>query len=563
MWVPPIIERELRVATHKSGALKSRFLVATVGTAIVFLSLLLFRSGFAGQPLRKIFLYGGLYLAVMPAAQASVGLFCEERRNQTLELLYLTGMGAGELFIGKLLGGFLIASSELLALAPFMAVPFMSGGLSRDLFFATVACFPILLFATLAIGTLASVCCKDDGAAWGGAVGLIALVCLAVPLPYFLGYASTGAVPFSAKWLCFSPAFGPYLVATNFFRYSPKYFWANAAITLAMGMCALALAALILNRNWRQQIVMLKGSSGWRGKWQNFVHGSSAWRQTLRKKLLPMHAYQWLVEQNRRPLLTAWAFVATIVFIWLMGWLAWPRAWPTPMNFYITAFILIIGVQWIKVYAAARQMGFDRRDGGLELLLTTPLDPAEIVDGQLAALRSQFRPVKWALVGLFALMMFGGYWTRSWTPGSRFSFFAIWFFLILYAVYERNGMAGNSMWVALNTGRPSFAMFRTSRSRFGMLQHWYWFYWMWSSPGMFRGLLHAGKFPSGSPGEIGLISFVGLFLLSITIVMWNEPPAMRINLVREMRSIAREPVPDADDPRLKKWDPSKRLPAAT
>jgi ABC-type Na+ efflux pump permease subunit len=49
-----------------------------------------------------------------------------------------------------------------------------------------------------------------------------------------------------------------------------------------------------------------------------------------------------------------------------------------------------------------------RREGSLELLLTTPLRPDEIVEGQAAALRAQFRPVRLALLGLFALMMLGG-----------------------------------------------------------------------------------------------------------------------------------------------------------
>jgi hypothetical protein len=41
------------------------------------------------------------------------------------------------------------------------------------------------------------------------------------------------------------------------------------------------------------------------------------------------------------------------------------------------------------------------------------------------------------------------------------------------------------------------------------------------------------------------------------------PPIIERELrVKEMRSIAREPVPDPHDPRFKKWDTRQRLPTA-
>jgi hypothetical protein len=61
-----------------------------------------------------------------------------------------------ELFVGKLLGGVRISSSELMALAPLLAVPFLSGGVSFELFLETVACLPTLFVLVLALGSLAS-----------------------------------------------------------------------------------------------------------------------------------------------------------------------------------------------------------------------------------------------------------------------------------------------------------------------------------------------------------------------------------------------------------------------
>src|ERR1700757_3683769 len=105
MLFPPVIERELRAALHRRGALQSRFRMARLGVFIVSVFLLL--SWLSGQrslggTLHFILFIWGLALAIGPAVNISVGLFSEERRNQTLELLYLTGMSSGELFGGKL-----------------------------------------------------------------------------------------------------------------------------------------------------------------------------------------------------------------------------------------------------------------------------------------------------------------------------------------------------------------------------------------------------------------------------------------------------------------------------
>ena len=122
----PVVERELRVALHRRDARKARSRVARLGVLGVSLFLLfgaLTGTNSWGGTLHFFLFLGGLGLAVGPAVQISVGLFAEEREQQTLELLYLTGMGSAELFIGKVVGGALVSSCELMALAPVVAVP--------------------------------------------------------------------------------------------------------------------------------------------------------------------------------------------------------------------------------------------------------------------------------------------------------------------------------------------------------------------------------------------------------------------------------------------------------
>jgi hypothetical protein len=49
-------------------------------------------------------------------------------------------------------------------------------------------------------------------------------------------------------------------------------------------------------------------------------------------------------------------------------------------------------------------------------------------------------------------------------------------------------------------------------------------------------------------------------ILCVTVVTQMSPNKMRDRLIAEMRSIAREPVPDPHDPRFKKWNFNDRLP---
>ena len=127
--LPPLIERELRAALHQHDARKSRFNVARIGVLGVSLFLLfgaLTGTRSWGMTLHFYLFLAGLTLTVWPAITNSVGLFAEERRQQTLELLYLTGIGSGDLFVGKLLGGALVSSCEVLALAPCFAPALIS-----------------------------------------------------------------------------------------------------------------------------------------------------------------------------------------------------------------------------------------------------------------------------------------------------------------------------------------------------------------------------------------------------------------------------------------------------
>ena len=94
MFLPPIIEREMRTALRSHGAWKARWWIALAAAAATAFCLLI-SLGFGAPVFRAFHKYlfaAGIYLAVVRPCQHAAGLFAEERRNQTLGLIYLTGI---------------------------------------------------------------------------------------------------------------------------------------------------------------------------------------------------------------------------------------------------------------------------------------------------------------------------------------------------------------------------------------------------------------------------------------------------------------------------------------
>lgn len=88
------------------------------GFAFLFTLFALIRS-LASKPtglglnIFEILLWMGLYAGVIETGRVSTDLFASERRNQTLPLLFLSGMTVTEVFLCKLFSGALVAFYNL------------------------------------------------------------------------------------------------------------------------------------------------------------------------------------------------------------------------------------------------------------------------------------------------------------------------------------------------------------------------------------------------------------------------------------------------------------------
>jgi hypothetical protein len=275
--------------------------------------------------------------------------------------------------------------------------------------------------------------------------------------------------------------------------------------------------------------------------------------------VLDTNAYQWLAQHDRRPLLQVWIFFTAVCLFWLLGWCMWPTVWPSPLSFYTLAMVLLFGRDVLLSYAAARRMSADRRDGMLELMLTTPLTPEEMLSGQRAALDQQFRTVKRGLCGLMLLMALGGFLCRSFTVPGFVSYLAVWSIFFVWCWRSAHRNVPLAMWVAANCGRPLYGAFRKG-SAWNRIWMFYYFSMMANALGSIAG--RTRTFPSGSIVEMFVVLGVVFWILLFMFANRKSSNSIAQDLISQLRLIAQEPLPDRNDPRFKQWkDIRTRFPA--
>jgi len=581
VW-PPLIERELRVALRKRRPARGRLITASALVGVCLIPLFLLFIGVlndgpaAGRALHLILFGVGLYWVARTPARIA-GAFAEERRCRTLGLLFLSGLSATEVFASKVLTAGTIALTNLLAMFPMLALPFLVGGTSYDLFLATVVCLPNLMLFALAVGLLASVLTEDDSAAVVLAAVLATVICALPPAIHQAQSIFSSARP-SDWWLRLGPAYAAWSIWTSAGRWpggwAPAGLWANFGITACWSALCLAAAAVALKLLWRQCEQSTSGPV-WPGLGQRWVHGNRGERKRLASEWFdarpadgarPFRAgnpFVWLATRDRQPRALAWLVLGGITGAWLLCWALWQARWPSVPNFMLTASLLLASLAWIIRQTAAKTLGDARHDGSYELLLTTPLGPGEMVAGGLDALRCRFQAAGRCVLVLNTLMMLAGLALRPWQPRALFVYFVIWAWLLFGSwclAWDWRGCL-TVMWAGLNSGRPALAVWRAT----GLRSHWWWIPANFFTFKIIFFNFKASSFPTGSGNEVRFASMAAvLLLLALLNRSRNSACSLRAKqerrLLSEFRDIVREPVPDPDDRRFKKWNYRERFP---
>ncbi len=444
MTVLPVVERELLVASRHKGTYWGRFAAGLAGAGIAA-GLFQTMKGPEEKEIGIMLIYCMSAVIFLYALVAGILSTCdclsEEKREGTLGLLFLTDLKGYDVVLGKLAASSLHTLYGMLALVPMLAIPFILGGVDlAEMLRVVVVSINLLLFS-LGAGLFASSICRRDHWAMSAA-GLIGLFILTA------GPIASNFPPFAqfSILMNLSPANGCFLAFDALYNLAPASnhfaFWENAAITQIYFLVFFFAACRIVPQSWQDAAFGQKSS-----RRQN---AAAAGRIHSRRELLDINPFLWRAARDHK----RWVMPAALVAIFMM-WLGVCRLMHLePMEesmdflFFIAAgFVLKL---WMAT-AAARTFSEDRRNGGFELLLSTPISEGDIIRGQLAALWRQFA---WPLAGI--LVLWGAFTlvgARHITDRAEYFEWRIYYIFFLGADLAALGWDG--MWLGLISRKPN------------------------------------------------------------------------------------------------------------
>jgi hypothetical protein len=147
-----------------------------------------------------------------------------------------------------------------------------------------------------------------------------------------------------------------------------------------------------------------------RDAWKAFCYGSSAARLKLRRKLLDRNPFMWLASRDRLQAVGIWIISLSLLALIGANLFRGPLQPGTPIAMGIAMVFL---VQLAFSQAAAAQLLREYEQGTLEMILSTPLSAQEVVQGQFAAARRQYR----SLCGITFLLLWAGVILLAWQGG--------------------------------------------------------------------------------------------------------------------------------------------------
>ena len=429
MGLPPLIERELRIASRHPQTYRLRLMTGAL-TALVGIAFILpgtHNIALVGTSSRGVFwwmagimvLYG-MVLALFLTSDA----IASERRDRTLELLQLSKLSPFEILMGKLFGKGIGAIQGMLAFSITLALALLAGGVSLMEFFRVGFLALNCLFLALSVGLLASCLCHDGRVA--SVIGLTLLILIGtLPIlsnPTFAG--QTLAVPGS-----YQPRGTEFLSPFTTFRLCDPMsssigtggFWKGWFIQHGLAWAILAIAALRLNKDWHSGT--FRRSFGF-VDWIADRIPTADFDSIDAKECKEENPILWLLTikyggpAHRLGAILLLTVTSLIVYSAMLRFVShWEAAFIVLISWHV--FVKL----WVA-WASSHLMTEMRRSGMLELTLTTPLDWHLILDGWLIGLKRVFLLPIFALFGMdlvvcYAVgerltLAFGGYYWLGW-----------------------------------------------------------------------------------------------------------------------------------------------------
>lgn len=402
MTLLPVAARELIVAARRPATFHIRMSIALLGIAIGFLVLLIAgMRGFSGDIGGLLFgwISGGAFLFCLFAGVfLTSDSLSEEKREGTLGLLFLTDLHGYDIVAGKLMGGGLNALCGVLAALPVLALSWTLGGVTNGEFWRVAIALVNTLFVSLAVGLWVSSGMRSEiQSLTRTAISLLLLA----GIPVLNGVLPVRWHPFFNEIRLLSPltlfwhAYARlYEIAGN-----AEIFWLSVAATHGVAWLLILRSGWTVPHRWQDNPG--NQSPGSRDD-SRIDRPRSRIRESLLRqnpmlalavRMNPLNRYVWLSVAGA--LTMEGAVLAASAPASATGFMVYSFSW---------YFLLLAPLKILFAWQSCSLFSRFRRDGTLELLLTTPLTDYHVIQGQLQALnRTYMLPVTFWFVAALAL----------------------------------------------------------------------------------------------------------------------------------------------------------------
>jgi ABC-type transport system involved in multi-copper enzyme maturation permease subunit len=433
LW--PVASREARAAARAPRTYGWRAAITAIGILVIPISLWIAR----GAPSQGRAVFVGI--SAMAFAYCLFGgvartadAIAEEKRENTLGLLFLTDLKVADVITGKLLASSATLFFGLLALLPLLGIPALLGGVtSRDLWQMSL-CLVNTLFFSISFGFLVSTFFRQGWVTISIGMGAMLGLCVVFPL-------SIGRV--MGPLFMFSPTA---MLGTIIYDPGSEVFWQSLCVTHCLAWLNLLLTAHFLPKFWQERPRSAQAQAWWE-KIQRWRFGGARTRTRFRTRLLNTNPLYWL---SGREQVSSGGLMAFLMFL---AALSLTSEW---RGIFYGLLVMHATLLMRMSSAASHALSEDRKSGALELLLATELSVREVLKGRWMALGRQFLgPI--LIVGIWHL--FTTLWLAEMSPLENTTGPMFTCVLVLPMAWLGAGWCG--MWMGLRARHPIAAIWGT------------------------------------------------------------------------------------------------------
>jgi hypothetical protein len=417
----PIVERELRVAARNRVIHWSR-------AGVVLLLGLLWIPGWAGTfgttTEINTFVFNGMLWAAFGvscfACLFTADAISRERREGTLGLLFLSRVRAMDVLLGKLGSSGFVGLCMLAAFLPMLMIPVLAGGVTGGEAAREGLVLLNTFWFSLCVGLWASARSEEAFKSIRNACLTVGVIVL-IPFFYFTLYSFMRPVtwpiglglsnePLLERIELSSPLMTLSCGRDALYKLSPSPYWISLVLVQVLGWLLLLFAGVRLRRSLREPDTAIASIGCVSALHPKENPPSLASNRRGKKRIRFLRAYSnpidWFVQRQRGIRTALWIAAAIEVLYFASSWAVFrgmfTLGWPAVIGWVIW-FFASASTDALFARAGSKFFYDAKRTGQLEMLLTTPLGPRGVVDGQWSALKKM---LAWPVaIGLGAMLL--------------------------------------------------------------------------------------------------------------------------------------------------------------